>query len=85
MLFDQDHIHPHIYAIPTLGLRINICIPFIIALQESKLPLYAILHQKRGMSYRKKYIWERIKEQKALVFKKRESEWEKESSHALSK
>ena len=77
MLFDQDHVHPHIYAFPTLGIRINICISFIIALWESKLPLYAILHQKRGIGYRKNI--ERIKEQKTLVFqKKREREWEKE-------
>jgi hypothetical protein len=75
MLFDQDHVYPHIYAIPTLGIHIHICIPFIIALWESKLPLYAVIHQKRGMGYRKK--WERIKEQKALVLKKRESEKKK--------
>ena len=27
MLFDQDHVHPHIYAIPTLGIcnHISIC------------------------------------------------------------
>jgi hypothetical protein len=73
MLFDQDHIHPHIYAIPTLGLRINICIPFIIALQESKLPLYAILHQKRGMSYRKNiYMRENKRAKSSSVQKKRE-------------
>jgi hypothetical protein len=37
-----------------------------------KVTSLAILHQKRGMGYRKKEKSERIKEQKALVFKKKE-------------
>jgi hypothetical protein len=35
-----------------------------------KVTSLAILYQKRGMGYRKKYESERIKGQKSLVFKK---------------
>ena len=84
MLFHQDHIHPHIYAIPTLGIRNRICFTFIIALWESKLPLYAILHQKETHGLQKK-VKQNKRSKSSSVQKKEERERQKESSHALSK
>ena len=81
MPFDQDHVHPHTYAIPTLGIRNHICFPFSIALWESKLPLYAILHKKETHGLQKKM--RENKRAKSSSVKKRERE-KKKSSHALS-
>jgi hypothetical protein len=51
MLFDQDHIHPHIYVIPTLGPHMDSIHNCSMRIKVTSL---VILHQQRGMGYRKK-------------------------------
>jgi hypothetical protein len=53
MLFDQDHVHPHTYAIPTLGIR-NHMLSIYYGSMRIKVTSLAIFHQKRGMGYKKK-------------------------------
>ena len=82
MLFDQDHVHPHTYAIPTLGIH-NHMLSIYYCSMRIKVTSLAIFHQERHGAKKGR----ENKEQKALLSnKEREREKrKKKSSHALSK
>ena len=70
MLFDQDHIHPHTFVIPTLGIRNHTYAFHSLLLYENQSYLSSYFSSKERHGLRKR----ENKEQKALVVKERERE-----------